>query len=162
MGNYVVARKAHWQSFDINPVVRTDFEPITVHLTPIKETLIDALAKDPLLPLYNLGFASFERAKRELEELKDVLRFSVNIDYELIGKTERKYFIAFEEYNRRKCVNFIRSHPYSFISQDIEYFDIDFNMVYDSELEETRFLDKLKRYGITEILLLKTSTLIEY
>ncbi|MFP4424341.1 MAG: winged helix-turn-helix transcriptional regulator [Candidatus Woesearchaeota archaeon] len=148
---------------DINivPIIELDHTLSSkIELKPIQKRLIEYLIDNPLAPLYNLDFISFDKAKSDIQKLP--LRFSINIDYELIGKIERKYFIAFEEYNRKKCLNFIKSKTYSFISKDLEYFDLDFNMIFDSELEETNFIEDLKHYGITEILILKTRTLIEY
>lgn len=148
---------------DINivPIIELDHTLSSqTELKPIQKTLIEHLIDNPQAPLYNLDFISFDKAKKDIQKLP--LRFSINIDYELIGKIERKYFIAFEEYNRKKCLNFIKSKTYSFISKDLEYFDLDFNMIFDSELEETKFIEDLKQYGITEILILKTRTLIDY
>lgn len=148
---------------DINivPIIELDHTLSSqTELKPIQKTLIEHLIDNPQAPLYNLDFISFDKAKKDIQKLP--LRFSINIDYELIGKIERKYFIAFEEYNRKKCLNFIKSKRYSFISKDLEYFDLDFNMIFDSELEETKFIEDLKQYGITEILFLKTRTLIDY
>ncbi|MFO7711544.1 MAG: winged helix-turn-helix transcriptional regulator [Candidatus Woesearchaeota archaeon] len=148
---------------DINivPIIELDHTLSSqTELKPIQKTLIEHLIDNPQAPLYNLDFISFDKAKKDIQKLP--LRFSINIDYELIGKIERKYFIAFEEYNRKKCLNFIKSKTYSFISKDLEYFDLDFNMIFDSELEETKFIEDLKQYGITEILFLKTRTLIDY
>lgn len=131
---------------EINPILKDS------HLK-----LIKALIKDPLKPLYNLDFISFEKAKKDLEELKEIVKFSIIIDYEKVFLIQRKYFISFKNFkNYDNCILFIKSQSPVFFSKIVGNFDIECDIVFKSHSEEMTFINKLKEYNLKELIILKS------